>query len=167
MATQRKDIPNRYRVPRHWRRCWAGSDFMAMAVAELGVWFICKKVLQIHETTLYRWLRGDTEIPMAAAIAIWYEMEDATRILNHESKNDQAALYNRVSGLEISLNEQIEKRARLFQIADFGCANDPSETPYQSPALPAPEPAVIFTQSSLRPSTSVPDQIPADCGLGR
>lgn len=160
-------IKNRYRTPRHWRNAWADANFLRLAIEELGIWYICKKVLLIHETTLYRWLRDDPRIPMASAIALWYEMAPAVEILQLEDQNERTILHSRLSGLEIALYQQQKKSAKWFKIADFGCANDPSETPYQPPALPAPEPAVIFTQSSLRPSTSVPDQIPADCGLRR
>lgn len=129
-------IQNRHRVPRHWRKAWAGPDFMQLAVDELGVWYICKKVLLIHEATLYRWLRGETDIPMSAAVALWYEMSSATQVLDLEARNEAAALHNRVTGLEIGLHEQIAIRSRLHKIADFGCANDPFDMAHRPPPAP-------------------------------
>jgi hypothetical protein len=134
-----------------------GPDAEALAAA-----------LQVHATTVRRWLRKEIETPYVVRIALFWLTRWGVSSIEANAHND-ALQSARVAALrELEASELREQLAKVVKLADFGSANDPAQpiTPrwqgpaYHFPELPEPEPVETAADAALSIPAATPAVIP-------
>jgi hypothetical protein len=110
------------------------------------------RALQVHETTVRKWLRED-HAPHPVMLAVFWLTRWGVSAIDCEAHN--AAVMS--AGMARCRLEQIEKLEtkilKLAQIGDFGSANDPdpSVVPLETVKNPPPEPPKPTSETELQP----------------
>lgn len=80
--------------------------------------------LQVHESTLRRWLRGQ-DVPRVAMLAVFWLTRWGMSLADCEAHNTAVTQASLASALQAQVDDLQERIARLTTIGEFGSANDP------------------------------------------
>lgn len=101
----------------------AGLEVFSMFVDELGQETACK-MLEVHRTTMRRWLRGAVPVPRMAVLALYWETKYGRSLIETDQVNEIRILYRQVKILEeqyLRAKEIVTGLRRLHT----GTANEP------------------------------------------
>lgn len=101
----------------------AGPNLFQLFVNELGNERVCE-LLEVHEKTLRRWLRGTTPVPRMAVLALFWETRYGLSLIDTDQVNEIRLLYRRVKILEDQFARAKEIVAGLRRL-HAGTANEP------------------------------------------
>lgn len=100
------------------------------------------EALQVHVATVRRWIR-ERKAPHAVILALFWLTKWGASEVDANAHNDAIAAEARANGNQAELEALRERTRRLWQIAEFGSANDPTtDAPVQQrPSRPDAPPA--------------------------
>ncbi|MFO1246005.1 MAG: hypothetical protein U1E71_12620 [Ramlibacter sp.] len=128
----------------------AGPNLFRLFVDELGREKVCE-LLEVHETTLRRWLRGTTPVPRMAVLALFWETRYGLSLIDTDQVNEIRLLYRRVKILEDQYTRAKEIVTGLRRL-HAGTANEPvfEELPksYGDDTLPMPYGLTVRTDEA-------------------
>jgi hypothetical protein len=100
-----------------------GAGMFRLLYEELG-FEKTRKILDVSESTLRRWLRGAIPVPKMAVLALYWESMYGRGLIDAEHTNEMRMVYGKIRSLEDELQHCKEIIAGLRKM-DYGTANEP------------------------------------------
>ena len=100
-----------------------GLTLFEMFVHEIGKERVCS-MLDVHSTTLLRWLRGASPVPRMAVLALYWETQYGKSMIDTDQVNEIRLLYQRIHAHEAQYTKAKDIVAGLRRL-HTGTANEP------------------------------------------
>jgi hypothetical protein len=102
---------------------WGINAFTTL-VGQIGEERACK-ILDIHRTTLNRYLAEKTRVPKPCVLALYWESNWGRAVIDSDHRTEIQLLYQKIHFLRMENKRLVKAIDEMEIIADFGTANAP------------------------------------------